>query len=148
MRRSKTTFPFMKTNSIKNICLGLLALLIIFSPLKTANALSPYWVDVPESRYGKQFWDKNSFQKNKDGSIRVLSKFIPKSNTKITQDILYTMDINCSKKSFKDVAIGVNEFNEFNNKDSEWQEPNGDRLIIGVIDQVCIFSDQITSRIK
>tara|TARA_B100001250_G_C19242541_1_gene547187 strand:- start:167 stop:469 length:303 start_codon:yes stop_codon:yes gene_type:complete len=88
----------MKTNSIKNICLGLLALLIIFSPLKTANALSPYWVDVPESRYGKQFWDKNSFQKNKDGSIRVLSKFIPKSTTKITQDILYTMDINMFEK--------------------------------------------------
>ena len=138
----------MKTSSIKNIFLGLLALLIIFTHLKSVNALSPYWVDVPESRYGKQFWDKNSFQKNKDGSIRVLSKFIPKSTTKITQDILYTMDINCSKKSFKDVAIGVNEFNEFNNKDSEWKEPNGDRLIIGVIDQVCIFSDQITSRIK
>ena len=138
----------MKTNSIKNICLGLLALLIIFTPLKSVNELSTYWVDVPASRYGKQFWDKNSFQKNKDGSIRVFSKFIPKSTTKIIQDILYTMDINCSKKSFKDVAIGVNEFNEFNNKDSEWKEPNGDRLIIGVIDQVCIFSDQIASRVK
>ena len=58
------------------------------------------------------------------------------------------MDINCLKKSFKDVEISVNEFNEFNNKDSEWKEPNGDKLIIGVIDQVCIFSDQITSRVK
>ena len=129
----------MKSNSIKNICLSLLALLIIFTPLKIINALSPNWVNVPESTYGKQFWDKNSVQKNKDGSIRVLSKFIPTSTTKITQDILYTMDINCSKKSFRDVAIGVNEFNEFNNKDSEWKEPNGDKLILGVIDQVCIF---------
>ena len=129
----------MKSNSIKNICLTLLALLIIFTPLKIINALSPNWVNVPESTYGKQFWDKNSVQKNKDGSIRVLSKFIPTSTTNITQDILYTMDINCSKKSFRDVAIGVNEFNEFNNKDSEWKEPNGDKLILGVIDQVCIF---------
>ena len=129
----------MKSNSIKNICLSLLALLIIFTPLKIINALSPNWVNVPESTYGKQFWDKNSVQKNKDGSIRVLSKFIPTSTTNITQDILYTMDINCSKKSFRDVAIGVNEFNEFNNKDSEWKEPNGDKLILGVIDQVCIF---------
>ena len=129
----------MKINSIKNICLGLLAILIIFSPIKTVKALSPDWISIPESRYGTQFWDKNSVQKNQDGSIRVFSKFIPKSTTKITQNILYTMDINCSKKSFRDVAVGTKKFNEFNNKDSEWKDPHGDRLILGVIDQVCIF---------
>ena len=131
----------MTINAIKHICQGLLALLIIFTPITTVNALSPDWVDVPESIYGKQFFDKNSVQKNKDGSIRVFSKFIPKSTTKITHDVLYTMDINCSKKSFRDVAIGVNEFNEFKNKDAEWKEPNGDRLILGVIDKVCILSN-------
>ena len=133
----------MKTSSIKNICLGLLALLMIFTPLKSVNALSPYWVDVPESRYGKQFWDKNSFQKNKDGSIRVFSKFIPNSTTKITQDILYTMDINCSDNSFRDVAVGAEKFNEFKNKDLAWSDPNGDVLIMGVIHQVCTFIKQI-----
>ena len=131
----------MKINSIKNICLGLLAILIIFSPIKTVKALSPDWISIPESRYGTQFWDKNSVQKNQDGSIRVFSKFIPKSTTKITQNILYTMDINCSKKSFRDVAVGTKEFNELKNKDSEWKKPNGDKLILGVIDQVCIFEN-------
>tara|TARA_B100001250_G_C19580100_1_gene691624 strand:- start:141 stop:536 length:396 start_codon:yes stop_codon:yes gene_type:complete len=131
----------MKNNYIKNICLSLLVLLIIFTPLKTVKALSPDWVRVPESPYGKQFWDKNSIQKNQDGSIRVFSKFLPKSTTQITQEILYTMDINCSKQSFRDVAVGVKEFNEFNNKDTEWKEPNGDKLILDVIDQVCIFSN-------
>ena len=86
--------------------------------------------------------------KNQDKSIRVLSKFIPKNSSEITQDILYTMDINCSEDSFRDVAVGAKEFNEFKNKDSEWKDPNGDKLIIGVIDQVCTFSDQITSRVK
>ena len=69
----------------------------------------------------------------------MLSKFVPKKTTEITQNILYTMDINCSEKSFKDVAVGANEFNEFENEDSAWKDPNGDELISGVIDQVCNF---------
>ena len=128
----------MTINLIKNICLSFLALLIIFHPLKV-NALSHDWVAVPKSQYGEQLWDKSSIQKNQDGSIRIFSKFIPKRSNKITQDILYTMDIDCSKNSFKDVAVGVKEFNQFKNKASEWKKPNGDKLILGVIDQVCNF---------
>jgi len=128
----------MNRKAIKSICLSCLALLIILYPLKL-NALSDEWIAVPKSQYGEQLWDKNSVQKNQDGSIRVLSKFIPKSSTGITEDILYTMDINCSEKSFRDVSVGAKEFNEFENKDSNWKNPNGDKLIMGVIDQVCAF---------
>ena len=130
----------MNFNTIRNISLNCLALLILFYPLKI-DALSHDWVAVPSSQYGKQLWDKNSVHKNQNGSLRVFSKFIPKSSTEITQDILYTMDINCSEKSFRDVAIGAKEFNEFKNKDSEWKDPNGDKLILGVIDQVCTFGE-------
>ena len=130
----------MNLNCIRNICLGFLGFLIIFYPLKL-NALSHAWVAVPKSHFGEQFWDKSSVRKKQDGSIRVFSKFIPKSTTEITQDILYTMDINCSEKSFRDVAVGAKEFNEFKNKDSKWKYPNGDKLILGVIDQVCTFGD-------
>ena len=70
------------------------------------NALSDDWVAVPKSQYGEQLWDKSSVEKNEDGSIRVLSKFIPKTTNEIIQDILYTMDINCSERSFRDIAIG------------------------------------------
>tara|TARA_B100000945_G_scaffold207143_1_gene166704 strand:+ start:1172 stop:1564 length:393 start_codon:yes stop_codon:yes gene_type:complete len=126
----------MDLNTIKSICLSFLALLIIFYPNKI-YALSHEWVGIPKSQYGKQLWDMNSVQKNRDGSIRVLSKFVPNSTTEITQDILYTMDINCSKKSFRDIAVGAKEFNEFKNKDSKWKNPNEDKLILGVIDQVC-----------
>ena len=104
-------------------------------------ALSHEWVAIPKSQYGEQLWDKNSIQKNQDGSIRVFSKFIPKSITEITQDILYTMDVNCSKNSFRDVAVGEKEFNEFKNQNSEWQDPHGDKLIVSVIDQVCTFGN-------
>ncbi len=128
----------MNLNIIKNICLGCLALLIILYP-HNADALSNDWVEVPKNQFGEQLWDKNSVQKNQDGSIRVFSKFISKSSTQMTKDILYTMDINCSDNSFRDVAVGAKEFNEFKNNDSEWKDPNGDRLIVGVIDQVCTF---------
>ena len=124
--------------TIKSICLSFLALLIIFHPPKI-NALSDEWVAVPKSQYGEQLWDKSSVQKNQDGSIRVLSKFIPKNTTDITQHILYTMDVECSEKFFRDVAVGAEEFNEFVNKDLTWKDPNEDKLILGVIDQVCTF---------
>ena len=126
--------------TIQSICLSYLALSIIFHTTKI-DALSPEWVAVPKSQYGEQLWDKNSVQKNQDGSIRVFSKFIPKSTTDITQDILYTMDVNCSENSFRDVAVGAKEFNEFKNQDSEWKDPNGDKLILGVINQVCTFEN-------
>jgi len=130
----------MNLKTIKSIFLGFLVLLIIFYPSRI-EALSHEWVAVPKSQDGEQLWDKNSIQKNQDGSIRVFSKFIPKSTTGITQEILYTMDVNCSKNSFRDVAVGAKEFNEFKNKDSEWKDPNGDKLILDVIDQVCIFGN-------
>ena len=128
----------MNLQTIKGICLSFFAFLIILYPSKT-DALSHAWVAVPKSQYGEQLWDKNSVQKNQDGSIRVFSKFIPTSTTEITEDILYTMDVNCSENSFRDVAVGAKEFNEFKNRDSKWKEPNGDQLILSVINQVCNF---------
>ncbi len=123
---------------MRNIFIGCLSILIIFSPIRI-HALSHDWVAVPKSQFGEQLWDKSNVQINQDGSIRVFSKFIPKSNTEITHNILYTMDINCSENLFRDVAVGAREFNEFKNKASEWHDPNGDILILGVIDQVCIY---------
>ncbi len=130
----------MTFKSFRSICISCFVLLLILYP-SPIDALSHEWVAVPKSQYGEQLWDKNSVQKNEDGSIRVFSKFIPKSTTEITQDILYTMDVNCSEKFFRDVAVGANEFNEFKNNDSQWKDPNGDKLIEGVIDQVCTFGN-------
>ena len=112
--------------------------LINISPLEV-NALSHNWVGVPRSKYGEQVWDQQSIQINEDGTRRVLSKFIPKTKSDITKDILYTMDINCTEKTFRDVAVGADEFNEFENINAKWKYPNGDKLLLGVIDQVCSF---------
>ena len=77
--------------------------------------------------------------RNEDGTLRVLSKFIPKTKNEITKDILYTMDINCSEKTFRDIAVGAEKFNEFENINANWKYPNGDKLLVGLINQVCNF---------
>ena len=105
--------------------------------INQANALTHEWVGVPESEYGEQFWDRQSIKRNEDGSVRILSKFIPKTKSEITKDILYTMDINCFEKSFRDVDVSIDEVNSKINNLADWQDPNGDSLILGVIGQVC-----------
>ena len=123
--------------SLKNIiCICISLFSILFLPLLT-NAIDHDWVAVPASKFGMQLWDSKTMHKNADGSIRVLSKFIPKIKNDITKDILYTMDINCSQKTFRDVGVGAKDFDEFENPEAKWKYPNGDKLILGVISQVC-----------
>tara|TARA_B100000212_G_scaffold250597_1_gene191755 strand:+ start:316 stop:708 length:393 start_codon:yes stop_codon:yes gene_type:complete len=122
---------------LRNIfCICITLVQILFLPFQT-NAIDHDWVSVPASKFGKQLWDAKTMHKNEDGSIRVLSKFIPKIRNDITKDILYTMDINCSQKTFRDVAVGAKDFDEFENFEAKWKYPNGDKLILGVIGQVC-----------
>ena len=47
------------------------------------------------------------------------------------------MDINCFEKSFRDVDVFTNEENSRLNNLADWQDPNEDKLILGVIGQVC-----------
>ena len=129
-----------KVNSIfiRNCIVLVLSIIVsICISIKKANALPHEWVGVPKSEYGEQLWDKQSIKRNEDGSVRVLSKFIPKTKSEITEDILYTMDINCFEKSFRDVDVSIDEVNSNFNDLADWQDPNGDKLILGVIGQVC-----------
>ena len=96
-------------------------------------AITNDWVDGSKSKFGEQLLDKKSIKRNKDGSIRVLSKFIPKTKGEIIEDIFYTMDINCFEKSFRDIDISLDPVDNL----MDWRDPNGDELIIGFIDQVC-----------
>ena len=131
--KNKVSSIFVR-NSI-GLVLAIIGSICIF--IKQANALPHEWVGVPKSDYGAQLCDRQSIKRNEDGSVRVLSKFIPKTKSEITKDILYTMDINCFEKSFRDVDVSVNEINSNFNDLADWQDPNGDKLILGVIGQVC-----------
>jgi len=129
-----------KVNSIffRNFINLVLSIIVFFCiSIKKSEALPHESVGVPKSEYGEQLWDKQSIKRNEDGSVRVLSKFIPKTKSEITNDILYTMDINCFEKSFRDVDVSIDEVNSNFNDSADWQDPNGDELILGVIGQVC-----------
>jgi len=129
-----------KVNSIfirKSFGLVLLIILSLSISIKQSNALPHEWVGIPKSEYGEQLWDRQSIKRNEDGSVRVLSKFIPKTKSEITKDILYTMDINCFEKSFRDVDVSIDKVNKNFNDLADWQNPKGDKLILGVISQVC-----------
>ena len=129
-----------KFSSIFAINILSFVLFIIFSffvLIKQSYAFSHDWVGGPTSEYGEQLWDRKSIKRNEDGSIRVLSRFIPKTKSDITKDILYTMDINCFEKSFRDVDVFTDDRNSRLNNLAEWKDPNGDELILGVIGQVC-----------
>ena len=133
-----------KENSIfsrTSICLVLSIIVSFCILIKKSDALPHEWVGVPKSEYGEQLWDRQSIKRNEDGSVRILSKFIPKTKSEITKDILYTMDINCFEKSFRDVDVSIDEVNSNFNDFANWQDPNGDELILGVISQVCRFEN-------
>ena len=51
------------------------------------------------------------------------------------------MDIDYSKSLFKDTAVGTIDFNEFENKNSGWKDPYGDKLIVVVIDEICALGN-------
>ena len=121
------------------VCLFLSIIFFFGTSIKYSYAFTHEWVGVPKSEYGEQLWDRNSIKINEDGSVRVLSKFIPDIKTEITQDIFYTMDINCFEKSFRDVDVYIDKLNSQPNNFANWKDPKGDKLILGVIGQVCSF---------
>ena len=123
-------------NIWKNLFCILFILLINLYPFDI-NAMASKWIEVPRSEFGQQFWDKNSIQNNVDGSIRIQSKFIANSGDIEIQEILYTMEINCKENTFRDISTGSEKLYELKNKNSKWNNPKGDKLINGVIYQVC-----------
>ena len=137
---SKNKFNSIFLRNIFNLVLSIIVSFCI--AIKKSSALPHEWVGVPKSEYGEQLWDRQSIKRNEDGSVRILSKFIPKTKSEITKDILYTMDINCFEKSFRDVDVSISEVNSNFNDLAAWQDPNGDKLILGVIGQVCRVENQ------
>ena len=82
-----------KVNSIlfRNIVCSFISIIFFFCISTKQSDASPHkWVGVPKSEYGEQLWDRQSIKRNEDVSVRVLSKFIPKTKSEITKDILYT----------------------------------------------------------
>ena len=94
-----------KVNSIffRNFINLVLSIIVFFCiSIKKSEALPHEWVGVPKSEYGEQLWDKQSIKRNEDGSVRILSKFIPKTKSEVTKDILYTICLLYTSPSPRD----------------------------------------------
>ena len=111
-----------------------LNILINLGPVNHAFALERTWQEIKTTEDGKQFWDKNSIIKNKDGTIEVLSKFQPTQykNRNIKTEYTYLMKIDCETKLFQDIMI-----NNITQSEYTWKESNGDLLIDKVIQKSC-----------
>tara|TARA_Y100001968_G_C19028066_1_gene558485 strand:+ start:64 stop:498 length:435 start_codon:yes stop_codon:yes gene_type:complete len=114
----------------------LVMIIILITSPNFANAYSNEWVEVPSSEYGRQYWDKLTIKYIQDKIVRVTTKFIP-FKTAEKKEFIYETDIDCSKNLYKDISInGIKELG------AEWLGSNQDKLIEGLINQVC------TSEIK
>ena len=74
-------------------CFALSIVFFFCISIKKSYALPHEWVGVPKSEYGEQLWDRQSIQRNEDGSVRVLSKFIPKTKSEITKQMIFLKNI-------------------------------------------------------
>ncbi len=117
------------------ICLIVIILMNSIIPYEysSAYAISPVeWIKVSPTSDGEQWWDKGSLRIMKNGNINILSRLsiTEESNSKNTK--IFTMEINCKEKVYKDTSInGLPKFN------AKWEASNGDELIESVINQAC-----------
>ena len=81
MINSKNKVNLKLSRNFINLVLSIIVSFCI--SIKKSDALPHEWVGVPKSEYGEQLWDRQSIKRNEDGSVRVLSKFIPKQKVKL-----------------------------------------------------------------
>ena len=112
-------------------CLICVTYLFLFNsfPAK-ARSLDHDWIEVARTEAGRQWWDRSSLTISKSNVIELNSKYKPKAEQKKTE-LLYTMEIDCLNKLYRDVSV--------NNLKVEtiWTKTAGDRLIEQVITQSC-----------
>ncbi len=118
---------------IKVFCLLSLVIIMIYSNPSQNQALESFtWKEVKASELGHQWWDETKLQRTIKGNIRVFTKF--DLNTDNVQEVndIYTMEINCEDRLFRDTHInGIPETN------SAWFTSEGDELIDNMINDVC-----------
>ena len=104
------------------VSLSLALLICIFNFGGFSEALGNVdWVLLKENEKGKEWLDKGSIKRLKNGEITVLTKFFrnPTESKNDGELSLYVMRISCNDKKFKDTSInGIPQFN------SKWQSSN------------------------
>ena len=112
----------------------IIILLIFFNKNSIAFAENNNWVKVSRTIAGIQYIDIDSIEKKERGEIELKTKYlqIDAKKSKVIDENIYTMRINCLTNQFKDISINGKE-----NLSAKWIYPKGDKLINDVISNGC-----------
>ena len=112
-----------------------LIILLLSIPLpKACLAYDNTWKEVNPTNYGKQSWDNKNYIITKNSTILISTRSTPIKYNQESKNlsIIYTMDIDCKQKRYRDLKEnGVLPSNNI------WHKSMGDRLIEEVISDVC-----------
>ncbi len=130
-------FTYSSIANIFNIRTISKMLLIFFVNISLSNfviAGPVNWEEVNQTSEGRQWVDLGSIRMNKKGDFEALTRFrsTPRSEGATEETNLYLMQINCKEALFRDTYVnGLPRIN------AKWKSPNGDQLILNVLDKVC-----------
>ena len=121
-----------KFNFLLNILV--LILLILFNRKNIVYGANTNWVEVSRTPAGVQYLDRDSVDIEDKGIIELTTKYIKidSSTSKVIEENIYIMEINCMTNKFKDISV-----NGKKNLSAKWEDPNGDKLLEDVISDSC-----------
>ena len=121
-----------KINYSLNILL--LILIIIFNEINIVHAANINWIEVSKTNTGIQYIDRDNINIKGNKIIEITTKYlkIDSNTSKVIEENIYTMEINCLNNKFKDISV-----NGKKNLTAKWEGTNGDKLLDDVITDSC-----------
>ena len=121
-----------KFNILLNILV--LILLILFNRKNIVYGANTNWVEVSRTPAGVQYLDRDSIDIKEKRIIELTTKYIKidSSTSKVIEENIYIMEINCMTNKFKDISV-----NGKKNLSAKWEAPSGDKLLDDVISESC-----------
>ena len=112
----------------------ILALFFLPYKIEKAYATTNNWIEVNQTKEGRQFWDRDSLTEKGKGIIEIKTKYIRlESNTsRAIEENIYLMRIDCLNSKYKDVSVN----GEINLR-PKWEISNKDTLIKEIISDSC-----------
>jgi len=121
------------------LCLSLLLCDLWLLPgVPSTFAVSVDWVELPASQDSRQWWDRGSLRRTRDGHLSVLSRFSPapadgEEGDRGLYGSLYVMEVDCDQVLYRDIVV-----NGLPRRGAAWQLVTGDPLLESLLDEVCL----------
>ena len=130
----KTNQKIYKYKFYSLLKLSVLVLIFFFNRNNLVYGADNNWLEVSKTPAGIQYIDRDSLNMEGKGIIEISTKYliIDTNNSKINEENIYVMRINCLTNEFKDISV-----NGKKNLTAKWEDPNGDKLLEDVILDSC-----------